>query len=176
MLAVPLLTAAMMTLAPTQGHASEEPANQQLAQAAGKGPKTGLPLPRFVSLRAGEVNLRTGPGARYPVEWVLVYRHMPVEIIAEFDTWRKIRDWQGTVGWVHQSMISGNRWVIVREGRQPLRRSGEKDAPIIARIEQKVIGRLKECRTQWCEIDFSGFTGWMRRNQIWGVYPGEKVE
>tara|TARA_R110000787_G_scaffold25998_17_gene72828 strand:- start:1001 stop:1603 length:603 start_codon:yes stop_codon:yes gene_type:complete len=172
-----LLLCTAMTLFPApQGHAAGQPANQQIAQAPAKGPKTGLPLPRFVSLRAGEVNLRTGPGARYPVEWVLVYRHMPVEIIAEFDTWRKIRDWQGTVGWVHQSMISGNRWVIVREGRQPLRRAGEKDAPIIARIEQKVIGRLKECREQWCEIDFSGFTGWMRRNQVWGVYPGEKVD
>ena len=174
---VALLLCAAATLTPlAPGHAAGPSANQEIAQATAKGPKTGLPLPRFVSLRAGEVNLRTGPGARYPVEWVLVYRHMPVEIIAEFDTWRKIRDWQGTVGWVHQSMISGNRWVIVREGRQPLRRAGEKDAPIIARIEQKVIGRLKECREQWCEIDFSGFTGWMRRNQVWGVYPGETVD
>ena len=180
MLTALLLCAAMMLVPLTPGQAAGPPANQGAApaagQPAGKGPKTGLPLPRFVSLRAGEVNLRTGPGSRYPVEWVLVYRHMPVEIIAEFDTWRKIRDWQGTVGWVHQSMISGNRWVIVREGRQPLRRAGDKEAPIIARIEQKVIGRLKECHGQWCEIDFSGFSGWMRRNQIWGVYPGEKVE
>lgn len=99
---VALLLCAAATLTPlAPGHAAGPSANHEIAQATAKGPKTGLPLPRFVSLRSGEVNLRTGPGARYPVEWVLVYRHMPVEIIAEFDTWRKIRDWQGTVGWVH---------------------------------------------------------------------------
>ena len=151
-------------------------AKPAVSQPAGKGAKTGLPLPRFVSLRSGKVNLRTGPGARYPVEWVLVYRHMPIEIIAEFDTWRKIRDWQGAVGWVHQSMVSGKRWVMVRKGREPLRRSASKEAPVTARIGEKVIGRLKSCRDQWCEIDFSGFTGWMRRDQVWGVYPREKVE
>ena len=153
----------------------EIPAAAPSASTAAKGTVTGLPLPRFVSLRSGTVNLRTGPGSRYPVDWVLVYRHMPIEIIAEFDTWRKIRDWQGTVGWVHQSMVSGNRWVIIREGRQPLRRNAEDRAPVMARVGEKVIGRLKSCRGQWCEIDFSGFTGWMRRNQVWGVYPGEKV-
>jgi SH3-like domain-containing protein len=146
------------------------------SQPAGRGTKTGLPLPRFVSLRSDKVYLRTGPGDRYPVEWVLIYRHMPIEIIAEFDTWRKIRDWQGSVGWVHQSMVSGNRWVMVRKGRQPLRRAGKDQAPITARIGEKVIGRLKSCRNQWCEIDFSGFTGWMRRDQVWGVYPREKVK
>jgi SH3-like domain-containing protein len=151
-------------------------AKPAVSQPAGKGAKTGLPLPRFVSLRSGKVNLRTGPGARYPVEWVLVYRHMPIEIIAEFDTWRKIRDWQGAVGWVHQSMVSGNRWVMVRKGRQPLRRAGKDQAPITARIDEKVIGRLKLCRDLWCKIDFSGFTGWMRRDQFWGVYPREKVK
>ena len=72
-------------------------------------PPTGLPVPRFVSLRSAEVNVRTGPGTRYPVEWVFVKRDIPVEITAEFDTWRRIRDWEGTEGWVHQSMLSGKR-------------------------------------------------------------------
>jgi SH3-like domain-containing protein len=152
------------------------PLEKKARPAAGKGGVTGLPLPRFVSLRSGKVNLRTGPGSRYPVEWVLVYRHMPVEIIAEFDTWRKVRDWQGTVGWIHQSMISGRRWAIVREGRQPLRRAADAEARIVARIERKVIGQIEQCREGWCEIDFSGFKGWVRDKQVWGVYPGEKVD
>ncbi|MBK20605.1 MAG: hypothetical protein CMM52_17375 [Rhodospirillaceae bacterium] len=138
--------------------------------------QTGLPLPRFVSLRASEVNLRTGPGTRYPVEWVLIYRHMPVEIIAEFENWRKVREWQGNIGWVHKSMLSGQRWVIVKKGKQDLRRAAKPDSPKIARIEKKVIGRVEKCNTSWCKIDFSGYTGWMRHNQIWGVYPGEAIK
>ncbi|NKB20447.1 MAG: SH3 domain-containing protein [Alphaproteobacteria bacterium] len=138
--------------------------------------QTGLPLPRFVSLRASEVNMRTGPGIRYPIEWKLMYRHMPVEIVAEFENWRKIREWQGGVGWVHKSMLSGQRWVIIRKGKQTLRRNAKPDARAIARIEKKVIGKLKKCDASWCKIDFSGYSGWMRHNQVWGVYPGETVK
>ncbi len=86
-------------------------------------------LPRFASLRAGEVNVRTGPGVRYPVEWVFVYRHMPIEIVAEFDTWRKVRDWQGTEGWVHLSMLSGRRTAIVTTGRRWRRISTDRSRP-----------------------------------------------
>ena len=138
--------------------------------------QTGLPLPRFVSLKASEVNLRTGPGVRYPIQWKLVYRHMPVEIIAEFENWRKIREWQGDIGWVHKSMLSGQRWVIISKGNQTLRRNAKSEAPAIARIEKKVIGKLKKCDASWCKIDFSGFSGWMRHKQIWGVYPRETVK
>ena len=80
---------------------------------------TGLALPRFVSLRADEVNLRTGPGVQYPVDWVYLRQHLPVQIIAEFDTWRKIRDWQGTQGWVHQSMVSGCVLLLLLEISEP---------------------------------------------------------
>ncbi len=138
--------------------------------------QTGLPLPRFVSLRASEVNMRTGPGVRYPIQWKLVYRHMPVEIVAEFENWRKIREWEGSVGWVHKSMLSGQRWVIIRKGKQTLRGSTKPDAPVVARIEKKVIGKVEKCDARWCKIDFSGFSGWMRHKQIWGVYPHETVK
>ncbi len=171
-----LCTALLSGGAHAQSKSVTVPLGAAARPAPGKGTVTGLPLPRFVSLRSDRVNMRTGPGSRYPVEWVLIYRHMPVEIIAEFETWRKVRDWLGTVGWVHQSMISGQRWAIVREGRQPLRRAAESDARIVARIERKVIGRVRQCRDGWCEIDFSGFEGWMRASRIWGVYPGEKVD
>ena len=116
--------------------------------------QTGLPLPRFVSLRASEVNMRTGPGVRYPIQWKLVYRHMPVEIVAEFENWRKIREWEGSVGWVHKSMLSGQRWVIIRKGKQTLRGSTKPDAPVVARIEKKVIGKVEKCDARWGKIDF----------------------
>src|SRR5579862_3380664 len=82
---------------------------------------SGLPLPRFASLRSDEVNLRSGPGVRYPVDWIYTRRDLPVEVIAEFDTWRKIRDWQGTEGWVHQSFLSARRMVVVTGERRRLR-------------------------------------------------------
>jgi SH3-like domain-containing protein len=144
----------------------------EVARAAGG---TGLPLPRFVSLRKDEVNLRTGPGTRYPIEWVLTYRNMPVEVTAEFEAWRKVRDWKGTVGWVHKSMLSGKRWVIVRGQRRPLRRNDDVNAPVIAHLDERVIGRLEQCRRSRCRIDIAGIQGWIERSAVWGVYPDEKV-
>lgn len=146
-----------------------------VAEAARAAGNTGLPLPRFVSLRKGEVNLRTGPGIRYPIEWVLTYKNMPVEIVAEFDAWRKVRDWKGTVGWVHKSMLSGRRWVIVRGDRRELRRHSDASAPVVAHLDEKVIGRLERCQDNWCRIDIAGIQGWIERTGIWGVYPDEKI-
>ncbi|HEC14175.1 MAG TPA: hypothetical protein ENI72_00310, partial [Rhodospirillales bacterium] len=83
----------------------------QAATAVEKG--SGLPLPRFVSLRVNEVNMRTGPGVQYPIEWVYSRQYLPMEVIAEYSTWRKVRDWQGGQGWVHQSMLGGRRSFIV---------------------------------------------------------------
>ena len=137
-------------------------------------PSTGLP--RFASLRAGEINVRTGPGVRYPVEWVFVYRHMPIEIVAEFDTWRKVRDWQGTEGWVHRSMLSGRRTAIVTIGRHTIRDMPTRKASVVAEVEERVVGRLLECKPQWCRVEFAGFKGWIRRAVIWGVYDGEMFD
>jgi SH3-like domain-containing protein len=135
---------------------------------------SGLPLPRFVSLRKGEVNVRTGPGVRYPVEWVFTYKHMPVEITAEFKVWRKVRDWKGITGWVHRTMLSGKyRWVIVRNKTAALRREAKADAPVIAKLKSKVVGRLTQCCGRWCEVTVGGLQGWIKRNAIWGVHPKE---
>jgi len=133
-------------------------------------------LPRFASLRAGEINVRTGPGVRYPVEWVFVYRHMPIEIVAEFDTWRKVRDWQGTEGWVHRSMLSGRRTAIVTTGRRSIRDVPARNANVVAEVEERVVGRLLECKPQWCRVEFAGLKGWIRRAVIWGVYDGETFD
>jgi len=148
----------------------------QRAAADNLGSETKLPIPRFVSLRSAEVNLRTGPGTNYPVDWVFVRRGLPVEVIAEFDVWRKIRDWQGTVGWVHQSMLDGKRAARVTGADRELRVEPAESAAIVARLAPGVIGRLLECDAAWCRIDVAGYRGWLRRDEFWGTYPDEKVQ
>lgn len=148
------------------------------AIAAAAAETTGLPLPRFVSLRSDEVNLRTGPGVRYPVDWVYTRRDLPVEIVAEYETWRKIRDWQGTEGWVHQSMLSGRRSVVVMGNLRPLRGEDDEQAPPLAMVEAGVVGRLEKCPKNhlFCEVEINATKGWLRRDEIWGVYSNESVE
>jgi SH3-like domain-containing protein len=146
------------------------------AVAENLGSETKLPIPRFVSLRSNEVNLRTGPGTTYPVDWVFVRRGLPVEIIAEFDVWRKIRDWQGTVGWVHQSMLDGRRMARITGAERELRREPTEAGSVVVRLAPGVIGRLLECDTAWCEIDAEGYRGWLKRDEFWGTYPDEKVQ
>ena len=145
-------------------------------EAAIKG--TGLPLPRYVSLRAGEVNLRTGPGVQYPVDWVYLRQNLPMEIIAEYGTWRKVRDWQGTQGWVHQSMVSRLRTLIITGNTRTVRRKADAQSKPIAILEAGVIGKLLSCPdlNGWCRVDVAGQKGWLRRVDFWGVLKNEVVE
>lgn len=133
-------------------------------------------LPRFVSLRSNEINVRTGPGERYPVQWVLRRRFMPVEIIAEFENWRRIRDWEGAIGWVHQRTLTGRRSIIVTGQIRTLRRKPRSDAPAVARAEPKIVGRLLSCRKSWCRVDIQGHRGWLRRRAFWGAYAKESIK
>ncbi len=144
------------------------------AYAASQG-SSGLPLPRFVSLRAEEVNMRTGPGVQYPVEWVYTRKDLPVEIIAEFETWRKVRDWEGTQGWVHQSMLSGKRTVLITGDVRSLRAEDDAKSQTKAKIEPGVIGRLIDCPkgNGWCRIEAAGLEGWLRHVDFWGAYKNE---
>ena len=137
---------------------------------------SGLALPRFVTLRAAKVNLRTGPGIRYPIEWVYARKGLPLEVIDEFETWRRVRDWQGSVGWVHQSMLSGQRGAMVLGEGRLLRRAPEDGAPSIARVEAGVVARLRACAGGWCLIETKDFEGWLHQGQIYGAYPDETVE
>ncbi|MBY0431676.1 MAG: hypothetical protein K2Q10_10795 [Rhodospirillales bacterium] len=140
---------------------------------------SGLPLPRFVSLRSDEVNLRTGPGARYPVDWVYARKDLPVEIVAEHENWRKIRDWQGTEGWVHQSMLSGRRMLVVTGKEQrTMRKSDAATAPPAAVVEPGVTGRLLKCPRHHgsCLVELGGVQGWLKRDEFWGVYSSEWLE
>jgi SH3-like domain-containing protein len=133
-------------------------------------------VPRFVSLRSDQVNLRVGPGENYPIEWVLTRKDMPVEIIRQFENWRMIRDWQGAEGWVHERMLAGKRAVVVKGGIRTLHRQPDPASPAVARAEPGVIARLLECRPDWCRIEVADNAGWVQRGDLWGVYPDEVVQ
>ena len=133
-----------------------------------------LPIPRFVSLSSGEVNLRTGPGTRYPIDWVYTKKNLPVEIINEFDTWRKVKDIQGSEGWVHKSMISGYRYGIIKDDEHIVRSSPKHESIVIARLEPGVIVKVDTCEKLWCDISVNGnYRGWVEKEALWGVYPQE---
>lgn len=135
-----------------------------------------LPVPRFASLRSSEVNLRTGPGVRYPVEWRYVRQGVPVEIIAEFEHWRKVRDWEGTEGWVHRSMLSGRRTLVITGELRNLRREPSLESAVVSQAEPGVFGRIEKCQGEWCRIEIAGITGWLKRFEFWGVFPDEILE
>jgi SH3-like domain-containing protein len=152
------------------------------APAAPGGPTkgSGLPVPRFVSLKAERVNVRVGPGEDYKVAWVFVKPGLPIEVIQEFDNWRRIRDSDGAVGWVFQSLLSGKRTAVVAPWQggepRPLRAADSEEARIVAYLEPGVLGDVERCRAGWCEISGKGFAGWIARDQLWGVYPDEDID
>ena len=147
------------------------------AASGGSAIKTsGLPVPRFVSIRSAEVNLRTGPSTKYPIGWVVSRRGMPVEVIAEFDTWRRIRDREGSEGWVMQGMLSSKRGVIIIGEARTLRREPTPSGRPVARAEPGVIAQLLHVKDDWCEIDAGGYRGWVNRASVWGVYSGERLD
>jgi len=133
-------------------------------------------LPRFVSLRSDQVNLRVGPGENYPIQWVLTRKEMPVEIVKEFEHWRMIHDWQGTEGWVHERMVTGKRSVVIKGSIRALRRQPDLAADVVARAEPGVCAHLIECRGAWCRVEAADITGWVQRIEIWGVYLDEAVQ
>lgn len=137
---------------------------------------SGLPVPRYVAIRSNEVNARTGPSTQYPIQWVFSRRGMPVEVTAEFDTWRRIRDSEGAEGWVMQGMLTAKRSVMVSGEIRTLRREPSASARPVARAEPGVIAKLLRCRDDWCEVDGGDYRGWLKRSEVWGVYATERLE
>lgn len=141
---------------------------------------SGLPLPRFVSTRSEAVNIRSGPGERYPVQWVLRKQGMPVEITAEYENWRKIRDWEGTEGWVHMALLSGRRSAVIYPDDGVLRKEPDPISRPLARLQKGVVARLKQCQADWCEITLGASAGspagWVSKSSLWGAYPNETFE
>ncbi len=133
-------------------------------------------LPRFVSLRVSSANLRTGPGERFPIEWIYQKKGLPIELLKKYDTWRKIRDYEGTEGWVHSRMLTDKRTVMTLNSDQSILYADEDPtSDILAFIDPMVIGRLLECPQDslFCKVAFTGATGWILRKNLYGVYPFE---
>lgn len=134
---------------------------------------SGLPLPRFVSLADDEVNARTGPGKDYPIRWVYTRRNLPVQIVEEFDVWRKVLDPEGDEGWIYAQLLSSKRSVVVVGTMRELRRTASDSARVVLRAEPGVIGTLVSCNGRWCLVDIQGQRGWVEREGIWGVAEDE---
>lgn len=142
-----------------------------------KGSSTGLPLPRFAALRTDEVNLRAGPGTRYPIDWVYKRRDLPVEILREFDVWRLVQDPDGTKGWVHQATLTGRRSFIVTGVDATLLHDPQDNARPVAILKVGVVGHIRACAagSDWCRVQAGDYAGYLKRSQFWGTLPGEAV-
>lgn len=142
-----------------------------------KGTVTGLPLPRFASLRADEVNLRTGPGRRYPIEWLYKRRGLPVEIDREFEVWRLVTAPDGVKGWMHEATLFGRRDFVVTGTERTLRAAAADTARAVAILKPGVVGRIRSCAagSEWCRVQVGDYRGWLRRSDFWGALPGEVI-
>jgi len=132
---------------------------------------TELSLPRFVSIKSKEANARRGPSLDQKIDWVFVRRNLPVRVVDEYNHWRRVEDFEGRGGWVHYSLLSGQRTVLVTADALPIRAKPEADARILAEAESGVVGLLETCTTDWCEVVMGDFDGWVPKSGIWGVDP-----
>ncbi|WP_245415818.1 MULTISPECIES: SH3 domain-containing protein [Mesorhizobium] len=175
-----LAVALTATLAIPATFAQEVTPDTQPTGSIQRGP-SGLPLPRFVSLKSGRVNVRTGPGINYAVEWLYLKAGLPMEILQEYDNWRRVRDSEGAEGWVNQSLLSGKRTALVapwQKGKDihiNLMYEPDTKSSIVAILEPGVVGKIKTCNGAWCEATFDGNSGWISQSLIWGAYPDEQV-
>ena len=169
----PGLVAAIAAIAAAAALAA--PAPQAAAQDERRG--TGLPLPRFVSLKAETAHVRRGPGQEYEVAFTFVRSGVPLEITQEFDTWRKIRDSEGAEGWIFHSLLSGDRAALVAPwadaGPFAMRRDAEPQAHVVAYLQPRVMVDVEACTGSWCEVGVEGYDGWIEQERLWGVYPDE---
>jgi len=156
------LLSVVLLLPPAAVQAVEGPA-------ATEGSVTGLPLPRFVSIKAGKANLRAGPGQKYPVRWIYLRRNLPVQIVGEHENWREIRDPWGEEGWLHSSLLSGRRTAVVRGDLVALRDGSDEAAPVLMYLERRVIVTVEACRAFWCRISVDGRAGWLPADAVYGA-------
>ena len=158
--------------------ADPPPTVTERAPAPTIGAATNQPLPRWASFRTDEVNLRAGPGTRYPIEWVYRRVGLPVQIEREFEAWRLVTDQDGVKGWVHSATLQGRRGFAVKGKERPLRKSAADDAAPVALLKPGVVGRIRTCEANaaWCEVQVADHRGWLRRDEIWGVFPAEAVK
>ncbi len=144
-----------------------------LARAGDVGSVTNLPLPRYVSMKASEGNVRRGPSLSHRIDWVFQRRDMPLRVTAEHGHWRRVEDRDGMGGWVHYSLLSGVRTVLVEQDMLALHVRPDPNAPVAAALELGVVARLGDCDLEWCELRTGGYKGWAPKARIWGVGPNE---
>jgi SH3-like domain-containing protein len=131
-------------------------------------------LPRFVSIKSNQVNARKGPGASYPIEWVFIAKGEPVKVISEFEQWRKVQDIEGQGGWVHSSVLSPKRHVVlIGPTIQKMMSNPKSESRIVARLEPGLRCEFSKCTGAWCKIKCEGYKGWVEASAIWGILPGE---
>ncbi len=138
-----------------------------------KGQVTNLPIPRYVSLKVKEANARRGPSLSHKIDWIYKRQNMPLEIYAEYENWRRVRDFEGLGGWVHYTLLSGIRYVLIKNELLEMRLLPSTDAQVIAKVPQHNIATLDKCNKDWCRIIDDGYKGWVPKNGIWGVYENE---
>jgi SH3-like domain-containing protein len=141
---------------------------------------SGLPVPRYVSLKSDHVNVRAGPTKDNDVAWVYTRSGLPVEITAEFENWRRVRDSEGAEGWVYHSLLSGRRTAVItmksKDDLAPLYDRADPASSVAARLQAGVVAQVKKCGAGWCRVSGSGFDGWIEQQRLWGVYTDEKVD
>src|SRR5437867_6682079 len=168
--AVVILAATMLGSMGNLGHAAKDSPTTS----------SGLPIPRYVSLKSDHVNVRAGPTKDNDVAWTYTRSGLPVEITAEFENWRRVRDSEGAEGWVYHSMLSGRRTAVVtmktRDELASLYDRPDPSSAIAARLQVGVVAQVKKCANGWCRVIGNGFDGWIEQQRLWGVYADEKVE
>jgi len=146
---------------------------------------SGLPVPRFVSLKSDRVNLRNGPGTDYPTGWVYRRAGLPLEIVKEYESWRQVRDSEGATGWVLQSFLSGRRTALVLPWERkastklplvPIRTSDSARSNVVVNVEAGVIADLHSCDGRWCRVTVDAYSGYIEQKKLWGVYEGETIK
>lgn len=141
--------------------------------------KSGLALPRMVSVKSDNVNARTGPGTKYPIEWVYKQKGAPLEIINEFELWRQVKDWEGSVSWIHKTRLTGRRFVkVITPGENNIYNNSKYDSKVIAKVEDGVVGEIKKCPkgNAFCLIKFDTIEGWIAKKNLFGVYEDEIID
>jgi len=137
------------------------------------GSVTHLPLPRYVTLKGNEGNARRGPGLTHRIDWVFTREGMPLKITAEYEHWRRVEDADGAGGWVHYSLLSGVRSVLVSEDMAQAFSQPDEKADVVFQSELGVVGKLLQCIPDWCRISVEGEKGWVQKAALWGVDPTE---
>ena len=168
--ALPFAVTAQETVQESAQEAAQQPASQV------RGPVTNLPIPRFVSLKAAEGNVRRGPSRTHRIDWIFKRRDTPLEITAEHGHWRRVRDRDGAGGWMHYSLLSGVRTAIVEQDMLQMHTSPDLNTLTTAQLELGVIARIEECGIDWCELKVGGYGGWVPKSAIWGVGADEILD